>query len=1410
MAVSSRFADLTPEQLAQLQARLKALREQQPAAPAGIPRRAEGVPSPLSFAQQRIWLHEQARPGGADFNLALAVGLRGALDRGALERTLAEIVRRHEVLRTTFHLGDDGPVQAVHAEGGAFLRVERLPDGADEAEVLRRARAEVAKPFDLARDTPFRALLLRGDAGHVLVLVLHHVAADKWSFSLLLAELASLYGACAAGAAPSLPDLPIQYADYAAWQRARLAGPALEGDLDFWTRHLEGAPVTLDFPADFASPDERFDPARHPLRIPAPLARAIREAARAESATPYAVFLAAYAVLLARWCAQDDLLIGSLIANRHHAGTERLLGTFANLLALRARVPDDGTFRALIATLRDTLRGAQRHQDLPFERLVEALHPARAGRRTPLVQTALNLSVAPARAPGGVAGLELEVLPVIGGNAGFDFYLVLEEDGDGFTGVVEYNAARFAPGTIARVADAFERLLARATADPDVRLGALHLPGDAEREALAAFNRTAAEYPRDLPIHVLFEAQAARTPDRAALAFRGRSLTYAELDARADALALGLRAMGVGPERRVGLLVERSAEMVIAALGVLKAGGAYVPLDASFPAPRLAWIAEDADLAAVVAHDSLRHLAPVAADRVLVPDGIHPPQAAPPKTAVDARNAAYLLYTSGSTGRPKGVVVQHRSVVNFLASMRETLRPREDIRLLSVTRLGFDISVLEIFLPLTVGGCVEVADADTAADGRLLAERIARGGVDAMQATPATWQMLVDAGWRGAPGFTALCGGEALPAPLARRLADGGATLWNLYGPTETTIWSAALRVERVDGDGAVPLGAPVANTFLHVLDGGMRPVLPGVPGELCIGGEGLARGYRNRPGLTAERFVPDPFSGVPGARMYRTGDLARWKCGSAEVRACGSESTDARTHARVHALEFLGRMDHQVKVRGFRVELGEIEAALLRHPAVARAAAVARGDDGSRTLAAYVVRAEGAELDVADVLRAAAEQLPPYMVPAAVEELDALPLNANGKVDRRALLERAFAAPAPAAYEAPRTPTEALAAEVWAAVLGVERVGVHDGFFALGGHSLLGTQVAIRLGRALGVEVPLQALFEADTLAEFAAAVDALTRGGRQSADPIVAVGRHRPLPLSFAQQRLWFIDRLQPGSATYNIPAALRLRGPLDVPALERALAEVVGRHESLRTTFTVTDGEPLQVIHPPSPVALPVADLRAEADPGSAARHAAEREAARPFDLDAGPLFRASLLRLGDEEWALLFTVHHVVSDAWSMGVLVREVSEAYGAFAAGRGPSLPALPVQYADFAVWQRARLSGEVLDGQLAWWRARLAGAPAALDLPTDRPRPAVVSEAGAVVPFTLPAETVGALRGVARREGATLFMALLAGWQALLARWAGTDDVSVGTPVAGRTRAETEGLIGFFVNTLVMRTDLS
>ncbi|HEX7243455.1 MAG TPA: amino acid adenylation domain-containing protein, partial [Longimicrobiaceae bacterium] len=748
---------------------------------------------------------------------------------------------------------------------------------------------------------------------------------------------------------------------------------------------------------------------------------------------------------------------------------------------------------------------------------------------------------------------------------------------------------------------------------------------------------------------------------------------------------------------------------------------------------------------------------------------------------------AYVIYTSGSTGTPKGVVVPHRAVVNFLDSMR--LRPGLSARdtLLAVTTLSFDIAALELFLPLTTGARVVLADRETASDGARLREAVAASGATTMQATPASWRMLLDAGWEGAPGLKALCGGEALPRELADRLLGVTGELWNLYGPTETTIWSTVERVE--PGEGAVSIGAPIANTRLYLLDAGLEPVPEGVPGELYIGGEGVARGYLGRPELTAARFIPDALSREPGARLYRTGD---------------------RVRRRVNGvLEYLGRTDQQVKVRGFRIELGEIEAALCAQPRVREAVAVVReGPQGDRRLVAYVVAEEGASLAAAELRAALRERLPEHMVPGAFVVLESLPLTPNGKVDRRAL-----PAPEPqsAAYVAPRTTVEEVLAGIWAELLGTERVSVEESFFDLGGHSLLATRVVSRARQAFGVEVPLRALFEAPTVAGLAGRIEVLRSTGAVAGPPIERVARGGPLPVSFAQQRLWVVDQLDPRSPAYNLFSALRLHGGLDTAALRASLDALVRRHETLRTTFAEQDGAVVQVIHPAAPVPLPVLDLRElpEAEREPAARRLVGEEALRPFDLARGPLLRATLLRLGEREHVLCFTIHHVVSDGWSMQVLVREVTALYAAFSRGETPRLPELPVQYADYAVWQREWLSGAVLEEQLGFWRDRLGGAPPLLTLPTDHPRSSVRSARAGTHRFGVSAEVSQGLRALSRRAGTTLFMTLLAGWQSLLARYAGQEDVVVGSPIAGRSHRDTEGLIGFFVNMLALRADL-
>jgi amino acid adenylation domain-containing protein len=1383
---------------------------------------------PLSFAQERLWFIDQLEPGSATYNIPVAWRLGGVLDPGVLERSLSEIVRRHETLRTTIAQVDSSPVQVVAPFSGFALPVEDLSglgEADREAALRRRAGEEARRPFDLAAGPLFRAALLRlGEEDHVLLLSMHHVVSDGWSTGVLFRELSVLYGAYLAGRESPLPELAVQYADYAVWQREQLEGEALDRQLSYWAKQLAGVPELLELPTDHPRPAVRTDRgATVPVELSLELLESLERLGRSAGTTLYMTLLGAFQVLLSRYGGGDDVVVGSPISGRTRREVEELIGFFVNTLVLRTDLSGDPSFRETLRRVREVTLGAYEHQEVPFEKLVAELQPERSLSHSPLFQVLFTLQNA-GGGGGALPGLSVSGVEAEDASAKFDLSLVLAATPQGLRGVMSYSTDLFERGTIVRMLGHLERVLEQVAADADVRLSQLELLGEAERAlVLEAWNRTEAEYPADLCIHELFQVQAARTPGAVALRFEEESLTYAELDARANRLAHHLAGLGAGPEARVGICLHRSAEMVVAMLAVLKSGAAYLPLDPSYPADRLAYMLRDSGAPLLVTQGSLRGLLSADGVRIVSVDedaaAIASHSADAPRTPVDAANAAYVIYTSGSTGTPKGVQVTHGNTVSFFAGMDERVGGSAAGTWLALTRISFDIHVLELLWTLARGFTVVVQpEPDRARDGESIAEQIRRHAVTHLQCTPSLAAMLIaESGIGALSGLERiLLGGEALPSELAVQitavLPNG---LVNMYGPTETTVWSATHAVEAAEGP--VPIGRPIANTRVYVLDAALRPQPAGVPGELFIGGHGVTRGYLGRPGLTAERFVPDAFSAQAGARLYRTGDRARWReesalvreCVSAEVNSAVSGSrTHALTHSRTAFLEYLGRLDAQVKVRGFRIEPGEIEAVLRRHPDVVECAVVARtAAAGDTRLVAYVVGAAEA-----DALRAhAGRTLPEYMVPSAFVPLDALPLTPNGKLDRKALPAPDLAS-AEEAYVAPRTPTEEVLAGIWAEVLRVERVGVEDSFFELGGHSLLATRVVSRVRELFGVELPLRALFEGPTVAEVAGRVEQIRRAELPVLPPVVPTGRTGALPLSFAQERLWFLDRLEPGSATYNIPAALRLTGVLDERALERSLGEIVRRHQALRTVFAEVDGSPVQVVAPFGGFALPVEDLSGlgEADREAAVRRRAGEEASRPFDLVTGPLFRAALLRLGAEDHVLLLSMHHIVSDGWSLGVLFRELSSLYAAYREGGESPLPELPVQYADYAVWQREQLAGEVLDRQLAYWKERLAGAPELLELPTDHPRPAVQTYRGASVPAELSPELLDRLQRLGRSEGATLYMTLLGAFQVLLSKYAGSEDVVVGSPIAGRTRREVEELIGFFVNTLVLRTDLS
>ncbi|MEV6397486.1 amino acid adenylation domain-containing protein [Streptomyces sp. NPDC051907] len=1405
------------ESVAALAALVRDGHEARPA-PLAVAQRPDVIP--LSPGQRRLWFLSRGDADRVPYNLPMALRLRGELDRAALAEALADVTARHESLRTVFPDVHGEPRQEIRA--AAASRPPLTVSAASES-TLTQTLAELASAdFDLSTDLPLRAHLLELSATeHVLLLVVHHIAMDGWSAVPLAADLARAFAARSGGTSPDWAPLPLQYADYTLWQRDLLGDEndptsRLGRQLLYWTQTL------ADLPQETALPTDRPRPAvaghrgaTTPLDIDADTHRRIGELAQHTGASVFMILQAALAALLSRLGAGHDIPIGTPIAGRTDEALDDLVGFFVNTLVLRTDLHGNPTFRQLLDRVRDTDLAAYAHQDLPFDRLVETLNPPRTPGRHPLFQIMLALQNN-TRANPELPGLRTEFVPLDSGVAKFDLaFEAMEQfaaDGSarGITGSVEYAVDLFDASTVQGLVRRLERFLADAVAAPDTPIRQIDVLEPAERHRILHEWNSAAAPVEPATIPHLFETQAAKTPDAVALLFEQESVDYAELNRRANRLAAELIDRGVGPGQLVALVLPRSVDMVVALLGVLKSGAAFLPVDPVYPRDRIGYLFADSTPVAVLTTGALAATVPDSAAQVLLLDAPETAAALASRSAenpgdddrgrpLSALDTAYVIYTSGSTGLPKGVLVPHAGVGPMAAGLAARASFGAGSRLVQFASPSFDAAVAEVAICLLTGATLVLAPAERLVLGAEFVGLVRQHGVTHLMLVPSALAALSEQHTLPAGVAIVLCG-EVLPGELATRWSDGRLLL-NGYGPTEATVCTTTSVPESPTVGGAPPMGRPLPGIRTYVLDESLRLAPVGVPGELYIAGTGVVRGYQGRAGLTAQRFVADPF-GPAGSRMYRTGDLVRW-------RSSGD-------------LEFLGRTDEQVKIRGLRIEPGETQAVLADHPAVSQVAVVVREDrPGELRLVAYAVPAEGAgpEHDGAEqssgdrgawiageLTRLAQERLPAHLVPAAVVVLASLPLLTSGKLDRKAL-------PAPeqrprTGGRKPRTQAERVLCELFAEVLRIPEVGVDDSFFDLGGHSLRAMRLVAKVRGRLGVELTVRTLFEKPTVAELAPLV---------AAPPTVASARVRPrprperIPLSPGQRRLWFVNRLEGGGAAYNMPMALRLTGRLDRAALAQALGDVVARHESLRTLFPDAEGEPYQLILTPEQAGIELTATSVDEESLAGALEAAAR---RGFDMAAELPVRADLFELSATEHVLVLVVHHIAGDGWSYAPFLADLARAFTARSGGTSPDWAPLPVQYADYTLWQRDLLGDENdpdsrVNRHLAFWTETLADLPQETGLPTDRPRPAVAGHRGATTPLDIDADTHRRIGELAQHTGASVFMILQAALAALLSRLGSGHDIPIGTPIAGRTDEALDDLVGFFVNTLVLRTDL-
>ncbi|MEO7583968.1 MAG: amino acid adenylation domain-containing protein [Ferruginibacter sp.] len=1345
---------------------------------------------PLSFSQERLWFVDRLE-GSVPFHVPVVLKLTGKLNTPALKYAIQTIVDRHEVLRTVFLEEDGFPFQFIKDKDGWELDIADATDyKSNEAALKERIKDLIATPFNLSMDHMLRAnLLILSEEEYVLVVTQHHIASDAWSMGIMVNEVVELYKSFVEDKPVSLHTLDIQYADYAIWQRNYLTGELLNHKLNYWKTKLSGV-EPLQLPTDFARPPLQSTKGTTAVyNIDKQLLAHLKELGQQQETTLFMTLLAAFKVLLHRYSGQQDICVGTSIAGRQQQETEGLIGFFVNILALRTQVDPAASFNALLEKVKQTTLEAYEHQEVPFEKVVDAVVKERDISRSPLFQALFVMLNTPSATETALGDLTLSGIPHDHTSAKYDITFFVSESQQGLSGSVEYSTELFSEQTILRMTGHFSELLHTIVLDPFQEVGNINLLTKTEQQQLLiGFNNTAWEYPRDITISELFTQQVHLIPSAIAVAFEKENITYAELHERSSQLANYLLDMGVQPATNIGLLSYRGIDMIICILGIVKAGCAYVPFNTDYPAERINYIIEDAAIQHVVytSHDLLHTTTLSRLECIHINDALESSTRLPEvNTGIDS--CAYIMFTSGTTGRPKGIAVSQRNIIKLVYDAGPIAVLPGD-RVLQWSNYSFDGSTYDIYSSLLKGASLCMIRDDQAADVDELSKVLVSAGSTVCFITTALFNTFIDVQPTAFKGLRKiLFGGEMVSMSHVKKALAilGRDKIVHVYGPTETTVYACSYAINEINDGTGIPIGKPLSNTSFFLLDTRYKPVPVGVPGELFIGGEGVALGYVNNPSLTTERFIQNPFNNDPGNRLYRTGDIVRW--------------------LPAGDIEYLGRIDDQVKIRGFRIELGEIESVLQECELVRHAAVLAKTDqEGTKRLIGYVV--PNSEFDKEAIQTFLRNKLPDYMVPALLVEMGALPLNANSKIDRKALPDPGMVDIAGNEFVAPETIEEKVLATIWARLLDLEQVGIHDNFFEIGGDSLLAIRVVAAIRKELEIEMPISNLFEFQTISTLAAQLE--NQPANEVLPPIHITARPLHVPLSFMQERLWFIDKLN-GSLQYHIPAVMRLKGKLNKEALQHSISELINRHEVLRTIFLEQDGEGYQMVKDKMDWELPVSDGASYNDDPHGLQRSVQQMINMPFDLSKDNMLRANLVTLNEQENVLVVTLHHIASDGWSRSIMVKEVVELYTAFEENRAPHLAPLPIQYADFSIWQRNYLQGAVLDKKLNYWREKLQDVEP-LQMPTDFTRPAIPSGRGGSKGFAFDKSLTDALLQLSQQQGTTLFMTLQAALNVLLYRYSNQQDICTGTGIAGRQQQEVEGLIGFFVNTLALRTSVN